>query len=194
MPLEPKQVEQKGRDLAKASDHNDIIKLLTDLKDGVAASEVLLRSTKIGVSVNKLKQHAHPEVKKKATELVSKWRMDIARAKGASTPASGANTPRMGAKGSPKAATAGGLKEQVKPKRPDVAPEKRNAAVDGVDWKLTGNNVRDACLKSMYDGLSFMSEEGKFGCFWIARHDVLTVLKLLISYYPRPKLWRTPAT
>jgi transcription elongation factor S-II len=172
MPLEPKQVEQKGRDLSKATDHKDIIKLLTDLKEGVLASEILLRSTKIGVSVNKLKQHSHPDVKNRATELVSKWRMDIARAKGASTPASGANTPRMGAKGSPLGA-AGGAKESVKPKRPDVAPEKRNAVADGVDWKLTGNTVRDACLKSMYDGLSFMSEEGK--CGWIKSVTVLTI-------------------
>jgi len=163
-PLDAKAVEQKGRDLTKAfdsspsSDTSFILSILSDLRTGVVASESLLRSTKIGVTVNKLKQHPNPQVKKQAGDLVGKWRTDVQRAKG-----SGASTPRPqqngGAAGSPKLGSSSSPKQAGK--RPDVPKDKRNTKTDGVKWQVTDNDTRDNCVKLMYDGLAFMSEDRK---------------------------------
>jgi transcription elongation factor S-II len=193
MPLDAKAVEQKGRDLSKAaessSDAAGVLRLLSELKTGVLASENLLRTTKIGVAVNKLKQHSNQQVKQLAGELVSKWRNDVQRLRPAvaggsgtgSGGGSGASTPKPsgsgasaaivnGSKGGSKGGSsgvsspaAGGTSSSPKgaAKRPDVPKEKRNSKTDGVNWKVTGNPTRDNCVKLMYDGLAFMSEERK---------------------------------
>jgi transcription elongation factor S-II len=177
MPLDAKAVEQKGRDLTKAAESSAdsvaVLRLLSDLKTGVLASENLLRSTKIGVTVNKLKQHSNPQVKQLAGELVSKWRNDVQRLRpAAAAGSSGASTPRPasaaaanGTKGgssvsSPAAGGTGSPKGAVA-KRPDVPKEKRNSKTDGINWKVTGSATRDSCVKLMYDGLAFMSEDRK---------------------------------
>ena len=41
-----------------------------------------------------------------------------------------------------------------------VDPAKRNSVTDNISTAVTGNQTRDACVKLMYDGLAFMSEEG----------------------------------
>jgi transcription elongation factor S-II len=166
MPLDAKAVELKGRELTKAADSSTadastILRFLGELRSGVVASEQLLRSTKIGVTVNKLKQHSNAQVKSSAAELVLKWRNDVKR--GASGAPSGASTPK------PAAATTSAVKDGVSPKvggnaavkRPDVPKEKRNTKTDGVKWQVTGSETRDSCVKLMYDGLAFMSEDGK---------------------------------
>jgi transcription elongation factor S-II len=112
----------------------------------------LLRSTKIGVIVNRLKAHKDPAVAKQAGEVVSKWRMDVKKAG-----ASGASTPRPVANGtsSPAPSPVPAIKAKSKLL---VPPEKRNSREDKVNTALTGNQVRDSCLKLMYDGLAFMTE------------------------------------
>jgi transcription elongation factor S-II len=169
MPLDAKSVEQRGRDLTKAaesgmSDSAAVLRILSELRGGVAASDSLLRSTKIGMIVNKLKKHPNPQVIKQADELVLKWRNDMRRLGRANVPvgggtASGASTPRPGGNVSSPAAAA---VVSPKQKRPDVPKEKRNSKTDGVNWKVTGNETRDNCVKLMYDGLAFMSEDRKF--------------------------------
>ena len=42
-----------------------------------------------------------------------------------------------------------------------VDPEKRNSKADEVETAVTGNQTRDGCVKLMYDGLAFMSEESR---------------------------------
>jgi transcription elongation factor S-II len=172
MPLDAKSVEQRGRDLTKAaesvSDSPAVLRILSELRAGVAASDALLRSTKIGMIVNKLKKHANPQVSKAADELVLKWRNDMRRlgranvAPGAGGTASGASTPRPGGAGGVNSPAGGAASASPKPKRPDVPKEKRNSKTDGVNWKGTGNDTRDNCVKLMYDGLAFMSEERKW--------------------------------
>jgi transcription elongation factor S-II len=161
MPLDAKQVEQKGRELTKAADSSTadastILRFLTELRTGVVASEGLLRSTKIGVTVNKLRQHSNSQIKSAAAELVNKWKLDVKRATG-----SGANTPR-GATTTTTVVVGKEKNKEAAAKRPDVPKEKRNVKTDGVNYKVTGNDVRDSCVKLMYDGLAYMSEDGTF--------------------------------
>ncbi|KAF2146763.1 uncharacterized protein K452DRAFT_348455 [Aplosporella prunicola CBS 121167] len=155
MPMDAKEVETYGRNLTKASSAGEpassLIKLLDDLRGGVQATEDLLRSTKIGITVNRLKTHKDPAVARKASELVSKWRSDVKKAgAGSATPKSTNST------ASPAPSPAPAAKA---PPKHNVPPEKRNVNTDGVDYKVTGSATRDNCLKLMYDGLAHMSEE-----------------------------------
>lgn len=156
MPMDSKEVELKGKALTKAATGGDpsstVLSILEELRRGVQASEDLLRSTKIGVIVNKLKTHKDPAVAKQASEVVAKWRMDVKKAG-----SSGASTPRPVANGMSSPAPSPVPANKAKPKLL-VPPEKRNSREDKVNTALTGNQVRDNCLKLMYDGLAFMSE------------------------------------
>jgi transcription elongation factor S-II len=166
MTLDIKGVERKRADLDKALKNGDpsttIISLLTELRNGVVPSDKLLRDTKIGVQVNRLKMHKDPQVAKLASEMVSRWKAEMQKQKqgtsGASTPKPAAN----GASASPRAAATASpvpVKAEKKKYTGDVA--KRNVKVDGMDDKAncTGNASRDGCVKLMYNGIAFMSDE-----------------------------------
>jgi transcription elongation factor S-II len=163
MPLNESDVNAKGRDITKAASSPNstptVLALLADLRNGVEASESLLRKTKIGLIIGRLRQHSDKTVQRQAHELIQKWKADVGgkRSSGASTPKPGANGDASPAPAANRASTPSskGKAKLVVPK------EKRNAKEDGVKWQLTGNATRDACLKLMYDGLAFMSEEGK---------------------------------
>lgn len=179
--LEPKQIEETGRQLVKAANEGDpaatVLTLLEGLK-GWTASEKLLRQTKIGIAVNKLRQFKDAKVQSEATRLINKWKTDVKGAdkkgNGTASPAakavaangrSATSSPAPGA--SVKAEPV--KKEPVKAARPKVDPEKRSDKTDGVDTSVTGNATRDSCVKLMYNGLAFMSEE--------APEDLLTVAR-----------------
>ncbi|KAL9026670.1 MAG: hypothetical protein Q9180_007446, partial [Flavoplaca navasiana] len=72
--MDAKQVAERAKVLGKAA-----------TAGGVKPSEDLLRSTKIGVIVNRFKQNEDHEVAKLANGIVKKWRDEVTRAK-AGTP------------------------------------------------------------------------------------------------------------
>lgn len=177
MTLEQKEVTEIGKDILKSDATPAFLNTaLKKLKDGITPTEELLRQTKIGIAVAKLKQHKDSEIARQAASLVSSWRGVIKtgekkkggpQANGDCTP-SRSNTPNIT---TPK--PAGGRsplpaqhnKTEPKPTAPPakakVPPEKRDAASDGVDVNKTGEKARDGSLKLMYNGLAFMCEERK---------------------------------
>jgi transcription elongation factor S-II len=165
MAFSTKEVELKGRALNKAvagGDHSStILSILDELRRGVSASAELLRNTKIGMIVNKLRQHKDPIVAKMASELVKKWRSDVSKR----TNGSEASTPKAlsgdAAAGDAKKRAENGTKKGVDKWKSSVALEKRNSKTDGVDTSgTTKSETRDSCVKLMYDGLAFLAEEG----------------------------------
>jgi transcription elongation factor S-II len=175
MPLDAKAVEQKGQELVKAAGSGgaaaaSLLALLDELRRGVAATESLLRGTKIGVAVNKLKQHRDPGVQRAAADLVSKWRADVSRNRGgagAAAGSSGASTPKPGGAVngvvSPKGAGGAGspMGGKVEKVKLSVPKEKRTHKTDNVKWKVTKSDTRNNAVRLMYDGLAYMSEEGE---------------------------------
>ncbi|KAF2459878.1 transcription elongation factor S-II [Lineolata rhizophorae] len=181
MAMNAKAIDEKGKALTKAftggEPSSTLLGLLEDLRRGVQASEDLLRSTRIGITVNRVKQHKDPAVARTASELVGKWRTDVRRAggtpggkeSGASTPRPASATTTNGASPAPSPAPSA-TSAAAKPKaKHTVPPEQRSAAADKVDTGVTGNAVRDNCLRLMYDGLSHMSEEHPEDVFRVAR-------------------------
>ncbi|EED18592.1 transcription elongation factor S-II [Talaromyces stipitatus ATCC 10500] len=155
--MDAKEIEFKAKALTKAATSSEppanIINILKELQKGVRPTEDLLRSTRIGIVVNKLKQHKAQDVARLSSEIVSKWRSEVNKQKSNGSPnPHRSSTPRTGTASPAPASTPGDRKSTV-------PPEKRSWKADGVDTNVTNNKVRDSCLGLMYDGLSFMSTE-----------------------------------
>jgi len=149
-----KEVVEKSKALQKATIADDppenIIRILNDIKTGVKPDEDLLRSTKIGVIVNRSKQHKDPAVARLASEIVKKWRDDVAKAK-ANSPA-GKKSPNGTASPAPSNAANGNAKAKF-----SVPPAERDWKKDKVDTARTNQATRDGCIGLIYNGLCFMS-------------------------------------
>ncbi|GAD99254.1 transcription elongation factor S-II [Paecilomyces variotii No. 5] len=161
--MDVKEIELKSKALTKAATSNEpsanIIALLKELQKGVRPTEDLLRSTRIGIIVNKLKQHKSPDVARLSSEIVSKWRNEVNKQKASGSPAasqraSGSPRPATNGAASPAAAT-----PSDKASKLSVSPDKRTWKADGVDIGHTSNKVRDSCIGLMYDGLCLHSTE-----------------------------------
>ncbi|KZV98902.1 transcription elongation factor [Exidia glandulosa HHB12029] len=144
------------KDLQAAIEPKDLIDVLNLLKKNVKATETLLRETKAGLAVGKLRTHASPEVSELAKAVVKKWKGEVDAAKGsspkhnqaASTPAK-STTPTIVAKASPVAAAASPTTPG-----PLSASAVRSTKTDGVKLPTTGDKVRDKCIEMVYDALA----------------------------------------
>ncbi|PKX91796.1 uncharacterized protein P174DRAFT_422944 [Aspergillus novofumigatus IBT 16806] len=163
MALDAKEIELKAKALTKAATQNEpaanIVSLLKELQTGVKATEDLLRSTRVGIIVNKFKQHKSPEVARLSSEIVSKWRNEVNKQK-----ASGSPSVSQRSSGSPRPAQNGtaspaGTTPSDKMSKLSVPPDKRTWKADGVDINQTSNKIRDSCIGLMYDGLCLNSTE-----------------------------------
>jgi transcription elongation factor S-II len=150
--MDAREIDVKTKALNKAASAGEapstIISLLRDLQKGVKPSGDLLRSTRVGIHVNKLKQHRSPEVSKLAGEIVSRWRSEIHKQKGSPT----SDSPRQTPNGS-------STPTSDKMSKSSVPPEKRSWKADQIDIAQTGNRTRDSCVGLIYDGLCLNSTE-----------------------------------
>lgn len=182
--MDSKQLFEIAKQIQKAIDSGDapsaILTILAPLEK-FSATEDLLRQTKIGVAASRLRQNKDPKVVETATRLVNRWKQEVNATNkkkavvGKSSPASAANKPLNGAVGSSARNSAASspappAKEVEKEaQRSKVDPEKRNTKTDNVNNQITGDAVRDGCLKLMYDGIAFMSQESPDDVLKVAR-------------------------
>ncbi|KAI9680165.1 MAG: RNA polymerase II elongation factor [Trizodia sp. TS-e1964] len=133
---------------AKGEPAGNILAILESMKKEIVATEELLRSTKVGIFVNKQKNHSDPRVKALSAEIIAKWKVDVGKKKAspksvimAKQKSSDSNTPPPGASYT-------------------IAPEHRTWKKDGVNLAgRTGAEIRDNIVGLMYDGLCFYSTE-----------------------------------
>lgn len=181
--MDAKQLYDTGKQIAKATESGDppatILQLLAPLEH-FKATEDLLRQSKIGVAVTKLRQNKDPKVAQTATTLVNRWKQEVnakkKRPDGTASPAptsagkssalngtngrsSGTNSPAPQSKPEAK-------KEQRVSK---ISPDQRNTKADGVDYAVTTDAARNGCIKLMYDGIAYMSDESPDAVFDVAR-------------------------
>jgi len=178
--MDSKQLQDASKQIMKAAERGDpsetLIKLLQPLSK-FSATEDLLRQSKIGVAVNKLRQSKDPKLSSLAGQLINKWKQDVrAKEKKGSSPAPGAKA--AGVNGSSRVGTsspAPGVKGESAKKgsggewKSKVALEKRTAKTDEVDTKVTGNPTRDGCIELIYNGLAFLSTEVPDDVMQVAR-------------------------
>ncbi|KAI4101408.1 MAG: hypothetical protein LQ339_005057 [Xanthoria mediterranea] len=162
--MDAKQVAERAKDLGKAAttggDAGHIVKILNELKTGVKPSEDLLRSTRIGVIVNRFKQNEDPEVAKLASAIVKKWRDEVTRAKaGTPTPTPNGSQATNGTNKKmafPAASTASPAPQE--PAKPTVPLDQRDYKKDGVSIDRTNQATRDSCIGLLYNGLAHTSD------------------------------------
>jgi transcription elongation factor S-II len=157
MQLDKKEVAERGSTLQKALQTSvpaaNVVSLLKELQKGVRPTEELLRSTQIGKTVNRCKQHRAPEVAKLASEIVSKWRHQVQEQKTANGGSSGSGTPNARANGT--ASPAPSKSTATLKSESSVPLDKRTWKTDKISRdECTNDAARNNCIGLMYDGLS----------------------------------------
>ncbi|KAL8774865.1 MAG: hypothetical protein Q9209_000804 [Squamulea sp. 1 TL-2023] len=161
--MDVKQVAERAKVLGKAAtaggDSGYIIKILNELNTGVKPSEDLLRSTRIGVIVNRFKQNEDAEVAKLANGIVRKWRDEVIRTKAGTPTPNGSQTTNGNTKkmATPPASTASPAPQE--PAKPTVPLDQRDYKKDGVSIGRTTQATRDNCIGLLYNGLAHSSPE-----------------------------------
>ena len=167
--MDARSLHETGQQILKAfngaAPPETLLNLLKPL-EGWKAEETALRTSKIGVTVNKLRHAKDPRVAAQAIALVSKWKKELTRVPRASSPAHASSShangahARASAPGSPaprNPSAAAAAAAAAAPATFTVAPDKRTAKADAVDTAVTGDATRDACVQLIYNGLCFTS-------------------------------------
>ncbi|KAJ3000425.1 hypothetical protein NUW54_g6789 [Trametes sanguinea] len=156
------------KSLNSASTDEEIITILNTLKQQAKITEAILRESKAGLAVGKLRQHASKPVAELAKEIVRKWKTEVEREKQAAGGGAkgAANGKPPGPKAAKKAASAQSASSAATPTTP-VTPtasasgsklnETRSAKSDGIKIEYTGDKTRDKCAELIYDALVFDS-------------------------------------
>ncbi|KAB5578695.1 transcription elongation factor S-II [Coniochaeta sp. 2T2.1] len=157
--MDERELAQRIKQLSKSVQANEapdsILALMNTIKNDAKPTEEMLRSTKAGIFIGKLRSNPNKDIGKLANEIVTKWRKlvdaekaakGLARAKNGSpsTP-----TPASTTVASPAPPTSAANK----PYEGDT--EKRHFNVDKVDINRTGNKIRDNCMGLIYNGLAY---------------------------------------
>ncbi|TFK24488.1 transcription elongation factor [Coprinopsis marcescibilis] len=128
-----------------AQNESDIVSILKILKNEFDVTEQLLRDSKAGLAVGKLRIFASTDVSGLAKELVRKWKTAVdkqkeidKRKREVSEQASGGQKASAGA---------------GKPATPITPTVLRTAKSDSVSGK-TGDKTRDKCVELIYDALA----------------------------------------
>lgn len=140
------------KDLQSATTVQERVSILQLLKKNFQVNEAILRESKVGLAVGKLRAHDSKEVSDLAKEIVKKWKNEVERAKGGS----GSKTPSNGKPPARKQSVAVTPTSAASP-APNGKPETRTAKSDGVKIPTSGDNTRDKCAELIYDGLAFDS-------------------------------------
>ncbi|KAJ6632470.1 transcription elongation factor [Mycena sp. CBHHK59/15] len=141
------------KQLQSVSNNEDIAAILRTLRKDFKVNEAILRESKAGLAVGKLRTHAAKEVSDLAKEIVKQWKTEVEQAKAA---AGGAVRPTVGVstqKPARKASVASNGPST--PKTPNgPSPNTRTLKSDGVSGGFTGDKTRDRCIELVYDALA----------------------------------------
>ncbi|KAF8880997.1 transcription factor S-II, central domain-containing protein [Infundibulicybe gibba] len=136
------------KQLQTASNELDVIGVLNILKKDFEVNEAILRESKAGLAVGKLRSHASKEVADLAKEIVKKWKTAVEKAK----QAQGGST-KKDVKPARKPSTSD-AKTPITPTGSSGKVDVRTAKSDGVKVSGTGDSTRDKCAELIYDALA----------------------------------------
>lgn len=165
MSSEQRELEGRIKTLHKAQNEKapaaTIISLLEGLKE-IRPTEEILRTTKAGLVVGKLRGHTSKEIGKAANDVVAKWRKGIEEEKKSKS--------LKAPDGRPRDSTSPASKAASPAPRPIVAisgskkvyegnPETRKFQTDKIDINRTDSQIRNNCIGVLYNGLAYRSTE-----------------------------------
>jgi len=156
------------KSLHGASNDQDVIGILKKLKEEAKITEALLRESKAGLAVGKLRSHGTKEIADIAKEIVKKWKTEVEREKqsngsnGKATP--NGKTPVLRKASVSSTAASSAMSTPGTPLTPTASTsgssfktDQRTAKSDGISISVTGDKTRDKCMELVYDSLAFDS-------------------------------------
>jgi len=142
------ELKKHVKQLQSASTNEERVAILKVLKKEFQVNEALLRESKAGLAVGKLRTHESKDVSDLAKEIVKKWKNEVDKAKSAA-----------GNKSNP-VSVKPPVRKQSTSTTPALTPtpngkaDVRSHKSDGVKVTATGDHTRDRCAELIYDGLS----------------------------------------
>ncbi|KAI0853334.1 transcription elongation factor [Daldinia vernicosa] len=161
--MDQRELDARVKALHKAAQSNEppsaIISIIESLRSA-SPTEEMLRTTKAGIVVGKLRGNANKDIAKIATEVVAKWKKGIELEK-KSKGLQSAKVPKGSVSPASKAASPAPKPLAGSKKAYEGDSEKRNFKTDKVDINRTGSQVRDNCIGLLYNGLAYRSRESE---------------------------------
>ncbi|KEY66514.1 hypothetical protein S7711_04840 [Stachybotrys chartarum IBT 7711] len=158
--MDQRELESRVKALTKSVAANEppenALRLLESLKKDASPTEEMLRATRAGVLVAKLRSNPNKEIARAAAEIVAKWKKLVEQEKQSKLHKAKMSSPAPAPASSPAMAPAAPTSAK-KVFKGD--PEKRKFDSDGVDIKRTDSNVRNQCIGLVYNGLAYRSTE-----------------------------------
>ncbi|KAK0502258.1 transcription elongation factor [Armillaria luteobubalina] len=144
-----KQLQSSG------ASEKELTTVLQMLKKDYQVNEAVLRESRVGLAVGKLRTHASKAVSDLAKDIVKKWKNDVEKAK-QSHHSGGSSKPVPNGKPAPtrKASVASDGKPSMQTAN---KANTRSYKSDGLTIKLFAEETRNTCLGLMYDSLAFDS-------------------------------------
>ncbi|KAF8966756.1 transcription factor S-II, central domain-containing protein [Flammula alnicola] len=140
------ELKKTVKQLQSAVNDQEIISILNILKQK-HVTEAILRESKVGLAVGKLRVHKSKTVADLAKDIVKQWKTAVEKAKlkagGTSTTHQAAVPDKKPAAGPSTPITPGGGSSTV-----------RTSKTDGIKGS-TGDNTRDKCMEMIYDALVY---------------------------------------
>ncbi|KAF4955711.1 hypothetical protein FSARC_11772 [Fusarium sarcochroum] len=164
MPMDERELGQRVKALTKCVAANEppenAIKMLESLKKDASPTEEMLRATRAGVFVGKLRSNSNKEIARAAAELVNKWKKLVEQEKNSKLQKSkvGSGSPAPAPASAPASSpvappsSSGGTSGKYKG---DI--ERRKYETDNVNVKRTDSSVRNSCIGLIYNGLAYRS-------------------------------------
>lgn len=167
--MDASEIRALKTDLEKSTSTEKILTILGVLEKKVQPTEQLLRETKLGISVNKLRSHSDKQVSDTVKRIIKKWKDAVSAQKSGKKDKTGptkSSTPSS--TGTPDGAGAGGAADSNKPKFASHG-KPRNPQNDGVKTDIYDDKTRNSTIGVIYTALAIDSE--------VPPNDILTVAK-----------------
>ncbi|KAK0200286.1 transcription elongation factor S-II [Desarmillaria ectypa] len=145
-----KQLQSSG------ASEKELTTVLHILKKEYQVNEAVLRESRVGLAVGKLRTHASKSISDLAKDIVRKWKNDVEKAKQSHHHSGESSKPVQNGKPAPirKASVASDGKPVTQTANKAAT---RTAKTDGLEVKLFGDDTRNKCVALMYDSLAFDS-------------------------------------
>ncbi|KAL0574546.1 transcription elongation factor TFIIS [Marasmius crinis-equi] len=146
MSADPIELKKLVKKLQGNSNAKEVVDILASLKRDFVINEALLRESKAGLAVGKLRTNENKEIASAAKDLVKKWKDIVEEGKKKNGGASKSKEPALKSTASTTPIT-----PTASTTKPAVA---RTHKTDGITINFTGDKTRDKCAELVYDALA----------------------------------------
>lgn len=161
--MDAKEIKSIVSNLEKSTDDATILKLLNILNDDVKPTEKLLRETKVGMAVNKLRSSGNSEINSLVKKMIKGWKETVQIEKSKKKQQQTGKNGSISNSGSPVDTKVGINKSPEAPPAPAVTSKfhsgPRNPKTDGVSTTLYDNSTRNASVSALYTALAIERED-----------------------------------